>query len=183
MKNDPKELIQNDHRIVEKLFGQYETKGSDEDRRFILDELTRELSTHTEMEETIAYPAFREALGTAGNELLEEAYREHQEVKTILEELATRDPREPEFDAKMKLLMEQVRHHVKEEEDEMLLEVERAMSEEKRSELGDRMMEFKESNQPMSDDTIDMNEVDEQLDDERERSKMPPVEKEEGHMT
>lgn len=147
MKNDPVEIIKTDHTEVEGLFAEYEALGDGAvaTKQNTADQIIDALTIHAEMEETLCYPRFKDALTKEEDKLVAEAYVEHDGVKKLLTELKTLDPAVPEFDATMKVLMEQVRHHVKEEEGELLPVVEKEMKEEDLAAMGDEMLTFKES--------------------------------------
>ncbi len=146
MKNNPITIIKNDHKVVEGLFKEYEGLGNSAEvsKRKVADQIIEELSVHAEMEEAICYPRFQEAFTNEQDEMIEEAYVEHSGVKSILSDLTTLQPDQPEFDANVKVLMEQVRHHVKEEEGEMLPAVEKEIPQEILATMGDEMVTFKE---------------------------------------
>ncbi|MES2994647.1 MAG: hemerythrin domain-containing protein [Patescibacteria group bacterium] len=151
MTNNPIEIIKADHATVEELFQEYEGLGDGAvaTKRTLVDQIIEELTLHAEMEETLCYPAFQEAFNKEDDKMVEEAYVEHQGAKNILEELKTLDPEQPEFDANVKVLMEQIRHHVEEEESELLPKAEKELPEEELAAMGDAMMEFKESGSEM----------------------------------
>lgn len=77
--------------------------------------------------------------------LIEEAYVEHEGAKNLLTDLKGLDPEEAEFNARMKVLMEQVRHHVKEEEEEILPRARKEVPEVELEAMGDEMVVFKET--------------------------------------
>ncbi|MFC8720402.1 hemerythrin domain-containing protein [Kitasatospora sp. NPDC057198] len=139
-------LLKEDHRTVEKLFKEFEEAG---DRAFvtkrrIVDRVIEELTVHTVIEEEVFYPAAREAApGTADHVL--ESVEEHHVVVWMLSELAGLDPQDERFDAKMTVLMENVRHHVEEEERDWFPEVREAMGRNRLLELGERLEAAKET--------------------------------------
>lgn len=144
---DPIELIKEDHRRVEALFEEYETFGEDayEQRGALVNTIIEELDAHTEMEETIAYPAFRAALDEEGDKKVEEAYAEHDVAKNLIEELKGLDPQDPQFDAKVRVLKENVMHHVEEEEGDLLPAAEEAMSGDDMARIGEEMQAYKDA--------------------------------------
>ncbi len=147
MNNDPVQIIKDDHEVVESLFTEYEALDTEEreEKQRIVDELTQELTAHAEMEETVCYPRFMKAFANEDDKKIDEAYAEHDVVKTILGELESLTPEESQFDAKVTVLMEAVRHHVEEEEGEILPQVEKEMSEEELMAMGEEMVAFKEA--------------------------------------
>jgi hemerythrin superfamily protein len=117
-------LLRADHKKVKHLFSQYEKLGDDADRetkRELFEEMKKELTIHATVEEEIFYPAI-ESLNTEdekAGEIVSEANEEHKIVKTLLEELTQLDPDDDQYDAKIKVLTESVKHHADEEEAEM----------------------------------------------------------------
>ena len=110
-------LLKEDHERVKKLFGQFEkTKGKAAKKGIVREALT-ELKVHAAIEEEIFYPAVRKAVG---KEVMNEADEEHHVAKVLIAELDTMSGSESHFDAKFVVLAENVRHHIKEEENEML---------------------------------------------------------------
>jgi hemerythrin-like domain-containing protein len=144
--NDPFELLKKDHETVETLFKEYEELEEDgSEKRGLIEKITQELMLHAEMEETICYPQFKEVLGPEEQSFLEQAYLEHQETKNTLEHLKTLEDTEIEFDEGVRALIEQVRHHIGEEEQEILPLVQQTMQPEVQRAMGDDMMTFKEA--------------------------------------
>jgi hypothetical protein len=107
-------LLKADHRKVEDLFEKFE-KARDADRKKALaQEICTELSVHATIEEEIFYPACKE--NEVEEDLLNESYVEHDGAKVLISELANSTPDDEFFDAKMSVLTEEIKHHVKEEE-------------------------------------------------------------------
>ncbi|MGE5541155.1 MAG: hemerythrin domain-containing protein [Bacillota bacterium] len=144
---DPIELITEDHRRIQALLDEYEAYGEDAyiQKQELVDSIIDELEAHTEMEETIAYPAFREAFDTEGDKKIEEAYAEHDVAKNLIEELRGLDPQDPQFDAKLVVLRESVMHHMEEEESSLLPSAETSMSGEDMARIGEEMKAFKDA--------------------------------------
>ena len=115
------ELLWNDHRTVEALFEQYETQKEDEDdaREQTAERICGELTVHAQVEEELFYPWLRENLEEDDMELLEEAHVEHSTLKDLIAQIQSDDGTDAECDAKVKVLGEYVKHHVKEEEGEI----------------------------------------------------------------
>jgi hemerythrin superfamily protein len=112
-KLDAVALLKADHRKVEDLFAQFEkTKATDKKRR-LAQEICKELTVHTLIEEEIFYPACR---GEIKDETVSEAYVEHDGAKMLIAELEAGSPEDDFYDAKMKVLSEEIKHHVHEEE-------------------------------------------------------------------
>lgn len=144
---NPVAIIKQDHKTVEGLFKEYESLGDGAvaTKRKVVDQIIEELTNHAEMEETLCYPRFKEVFNKEDDKMVEEAYVEHTGAKKLLSDLATLEPDQPEFDASVKVLMEQIRHHVEEEETELLPTVEKEMPEEELEIMGNEMIAFKES--------------------------------------
>jgi hemerythrin superfamily protein len=133
-------MLKDDHKVVEKLFKEFEKAGDAAyaKKRKIVDQVIAELTTHAYIEESLFYPTARKAAPETGEHVLE-SVEEHHVVAWMLNELKNTDPRDERFDAKMTVLMENVRHHVKEEEQEWFPEVRKAMSRGDLKELGAKM--------------------------------------------
>lgn len=132
-------LTLQDHRHVESLFARYESLTGDGDRkRDIVREIIRELSIHAAIEEQFLYPVIRNNLPD-GKSLVEEAIQEHQEAKELLDELDGMLPDESGYDERVSSLLRDVRHHVQEEEDELLPKLRSAVSQERLEQVGEAM--------------------------------------------
>jgi hemerythrin superfamily protein len=106
-------LLKADHRKVEELFSKYEgAKGAGQKQKLAL-EICTELTVHTKIEEEIFYPACE---GKIEDDLLKEAYVEHDGAKVLIGEIEAGGPDDEYYDAKVKVLSEQIEHHVEEEE-------------------------------------------------------------------
>lgn len=116
---DAVSLLKADHRKVEGLFKEYEKSEDNDDKRAILQQIIKELTVHTTVEESKVYPILEHKDVEGSNE----AYEEHHLVKVILDELVNMDVASPLTDAKVKALSELVKHHVQEEELELLPEL------------------------------------------------------------
>ncbi len=147
MTNNPVAIIKKDHKTVEGLFKEYEGLGDGAvaTKRKVVDQIINELTIHAEMEELLCYPRFLEAFNKEDDKMVEEAYVEHAGAKKLLSDLKSLQPDQPEFDASVKVLMEQIRHHVEEEETELLPTVEKEIPEEELEAMGDEMIVFKEA--------------------------------------
>ena len=111
-------LLKEDHRTVEKLFKDFESAKGDGRKQKIAQEICLELTVHAQIEEEIFYPACE---GKVEEDDLKEAYVEHDGAKVLIAEIESGDGQSDEyFDAKVKVLQEQIEHHVKEEEQRLL---------------------------------------------------------------
>ena len=112
-KQDATHLLAEDHRTVEALFAKYEKASGTSAKERIARDICRELKIHTMLEEEIFYPALR---GKIKEDDLDEAYVEHDAAKLLVNDIEAAEPDEEYYDAKVKVLQEQIEHHVKEEE-------------------------------------------------------------------
>jgi len=117
----PMQLLKRDHQIVKELFSEYDKLGDDdlEEKDRIWSQINEELTIHAEIEERLFYPAVREVKTDEADDLVSEAIEEHRIVKTLLEEMSDAEVGDDVFDAKMKVLKENVLHHAEEEEKEI----------------------------------------------------------------
>ena len=113
-KMDAIALLKEDHRKVEDLFEQFEKAREADRKEKLAKQICTELSIHTMIEEEIFYPAC--AGQVKDEDLLEESYVEHDGAKVLVAELMQGDPDNEFYDAKVKVLSEDIKHHVKEEE-------------------------------------------------------------------
>lgn len=116
MKQDAIALLKADHRTVEALFEQFENASGDGRKRKIAEQICLELTVHAKIEEEIFYPACE---GKIEEDLLKEAYVEHDGAKVLIAEIEAGGPDDEYYDAKVKVLSEQIEHHVEEEEKRM----------------------------------------------------------------
>lgn len=112
-------LLKADHREVEKLFDQFEKAKASDRKRVIVGKICDALTVHAKIEEEIFYPQARNALSRKGDDLLDEAEVEHEGIKRLVAELNGADPSEDLYDARVTVLTEYVKHHVKEEEGDL----------------------------------------------------------------
>lgn len=113
-KQDAVALLKADHREVEGWFGQFEKSRSDEKKADLAQKICKALTVHMKIEEDLFYPAFLEA--TSDKELHHEAEVEHDGAKKLIAEIEASGPEDDYYDAKVKVLSEMIKHHVKEEE-------------------------------------------------------------------
>jgi hemerythrin superfamily protein len=139
------ELLKDDHEQVKALFAQYEAAGprAHQKKKGIAEEVFAELTVHTTLEEELFYPAMKRKTDQDGKDLVAEAVEEHHVVTTLMDELKGLDPADERYDAKFKVLMENVAHHIEEEEDEMFPEAEEVLGE-RLERLGQQMQERKQ---------------------------------------
>jgi len=146
MAQDAVALIKADHRKVEQLFREFEEAGERayKTRQQLVEQIIQELEVHALIEEDIYYPAVEAKAKKDGKELVAEAVEEHHVVKVLLGELAGMPAEDDAFDAKVTVLMENVRHHVEEEEEELLPQSEEVLGEDELTRLGEEMAARKE---------------------------------------
>jgi hemerythrin superfamily protein len=133
------ELLSNDHRMVEDLFEQYEQEkeGEEDTKRAVAEQICGELTVHAQVEEELFYPWLRDNLEDEDMEMVEEAAIEHATAKDLIAQIEAATEIDASYDARVKVLSEYIKHHVKEEEEEIFPEV-RDMKEEL-DELGEQM--------------------------------------------
>jgi hemerythrin superfamily protein len=133
-------LLRADHKHVDELFKQFEKAKEDSEKEQIVAEICTELSVHAEVEEELFYPTVKAALDD--HELVPEAIVEHQALKDLIAQVKDAEPDGEMYDAKVKVLGEYVKHHVKEEQDEMFPKAEK--SDVDMLDLGERIKARKE---------------------------------------
>jgi|SRR6185369_17350729 len=107
-------LLKEDHRKVEELFKEFESASGDGRKEKLAKQICLELSVHAQIEEEIFYPACE---GVVDEDLLKESYVEHDAAKVLIAEIEAAGGESDEFfDAKVKVLSEEIEHHVEEEE-------------------------------------------------------------------
>ncbi|MEC5161486.1 hemerythrin superfamily protein [Janthinobacterium sp. CG_23.3] len=120
-------VLTQDHEHVKALFEQYEALSdrSPAKKKKLAHEICLELTRHATAEEEIFYPAVREANGD-NEDLIDEATVEHASAKELIAQILAMEPADELYDAKVKVLSEQIEHHVKEEEGEMFPKAKKA---------------------------------------------------------
>lgn len=107
-------LLKEDHRTVERLFKEFESAKGDGRKEKLARQICLELSVHATIEEEIFYPACQ---GTVEEDLLKETYVEHDAAKLLIAEIEAGTEKSDEFfDSKVKVLQEEIEHHIEEEE-------------------------------------------------------------------
>ena len=130
------QLLKNDHKLVSELFDEIES-ASGGSKTQLFTRLKSELDVHAHVEEKIFYPALENK--QESREITLEAYEEHKVVKDLLAELATESSANEEWDAKLKVLRENVDHHVEEEEGELFDKAGDVLSDEDLERIGEEM--------------------------------------------
>ena len=134
---DALDLLKKDHRRVGDLFAQFKATQDEKKHKDLFEQIRVELETHTHIEETVLYPAF-EKYGEL-KALVLEAYEEHQQIKTLIGEVTALSEGSERFGAKLKVMGENVEHHVKEEEDEIFPKVRRLFDGQQLERLGQEL--------------------------------------------
>jgi hemerythrin superfamily protein len=139
-------LLKQDHGNVETLFKRFEELEPDahDEKRQVVDLIIEQLSRHAAAEEQLLYPRIREAIGGDAASLALEGLEEHHVAKMTLNELEKLPPSADRFDAKVSVLIESVRHHVEEEEQELFPLVRKHLKASELDELGEAMEKAKE---------------------------------------
>lgn len=145
-KIDAFKLLKQDHDRFKKMFKEYAALGDRalKSKQQLADEIFDILAVHETIEEEILYPAIRENAGKNGVEMVLEGYEEHHVADLLIEELKALTPEDEQYDAKMKVLRENVEHHVDEEEEELFPEARKALGD-MVDDIGEQMQARKEA--------------------------------------
>ena len=122
-------LLVADHREVSEMFKQFEdlSDRAKASKQKLVEKICNSLIAHTQIEEEIFYPAIREQKQIKdADDMVDEAIVEHQAAKDLISQLQEADPEDDLYDAKVKVLGEEIEHHVKEEEEEMFKEAKKS---------------------------------------------------------
>jgi hemerythrin superfamily protein len=142
------DLLEMQHKEVKALFKKIEN-ASGEEKRELFEKIADDLAVHATIEEKHFYPATKAA---RTEELLQEAVEEHLSVKRLIADLLEMNIDDPQFDAKIAVMKEQVEHHVEEEEGELFPKVKKLLSQDELEDLGvvmeDMAEELKEGGAP-----------------------------------
>jgi hemerythrin-like domain-containing protein len=137
-------MLKDDHKAVEQLFKRFEKAGdrAHVEKRDVIQRVIEALSVHAAIEEQLFYPVVRATVPGAEDITLE-SLEEHHIVKWVLSELESMSPEDERFDAKVTVLIENVRHHVKEEEQDLFPKVRSELGRNVLGKLGQSMAEAK----------------------------------------
>jgi len=137
------QLLKEDHQKVSGIFQQIEptTERAEKTRTELFAKLKEELDIHARIEEAIFYPAIKRAAET--REIVLEGFEEHHVIKMLLKELEAMPVDTEQWAAKVKVLKENVEHHVEEEEGEMFQKARQVLSEDEINKLGTQLEEMK----------------------------------------
>lgn len=155
-------VLTHDHREVEELFAQIEVITDAEQLRVLTDQVIAELIRHSDAEEQYLYPAVREHI-PGGDRLADKEIKDHNEVEHALKTLEKMDTNDPNFMHAFRQMSNEVRAHVKEEEDELFPQLREHATAEQLRELGDKVQTAKKMGptrpHPSTPDTPPMNKV------------------------
>jgi hemerythrin-like domain-containing protein len=140
MSTDALVVLKDDHAAVKRLFRAFEKTDDPKRRGELANEMIAALQLHTEVENTILYPEILKTLPDLKDEILE-SYEEHHAVDMIIAEIQKLEPTAENFEARVTVLIENVEHHIGEEEDEWFPKVRKALGrDELLQEWGERML-------------------------------------------
>ncbi|NMH96215.1 hemerythrin domain-containing protein [Pseudonocardia acidicola] len=144
MSTDAIVLLKQDHKEIRKLFRDFQAAGENATKRKakIVDKILEALTVHTYVENECMYPAVRKLLPEVTDDVLE-SYEEHHVADVLCMELAALKPDDERFDAKTTVLIENVTHHIEEEEQEWFPKVREALGRKKLQEIGAEMLEVR----------------------------------------
>ena len=134
-------LLKKDHREVDGWFDEYEQLEADAEKLALFNKIALALKVHTRIEEEIFYPEER---GQIEDDMLDEAYVEHDGAKKLIAEIEAMRPGDEYYDAKVKVLGEYIKHHVKEEEQPGGLFAQAKKGDEDLDAMGERLKARKE---------------------------------------
>jgi hemerythrin-like domain-containing protein len=145
MSNDAIVLLKEDHKQVRQLFRDFESAGDDATTRKgeLVDKMIELLTQHTYIENEVMYPRVRELLPDLEDDVLE-SYEEHHVADVLVMELAGMKPTDERFDAKTTVLIENVRHHMDEEEEDWFPKVRDGLGRKALQEIGEELLAAKE---------------------------------------
>ena len=144
MQNNLIDVIIADHREVEKVFAELESgQGDPQHRRDLADHVIAELVRHSVAEEQYMYPAARTVLPD-GDSIADHELEEHTQAERVMKALDGMDAEDPRFDELLSELIADIRHHVKDEETDLLPRLAESCSEEQLNELGEQVLKAKE---------------------------------------
>lgn len=145
MSTDAIVLLKADHKEVKKVFRDFERAGEDERAKGqLVKQMIELLTVHTYLENEVMYPEVRKLMPDLEDDVLE-SYEEHHVADVLCMELYSMKPSDERFDAKTTVLIENVRHHIEEEEQEWFPKVREGLGRKQLAELGERMAELRKT--------------------------------------
>lgn len=145
MSSDAIVILRDDHKEIRKLFRDFRSQGDNavKTKGKIVDKIIEALTVHTYIENEVMYPEIRKRVPDLEDDILE-SYEEHHVADVLVVELAALSPDNERFDAKTTVLIENVEHHIEEEEDEWFPKVREALSRKELREIGEEMLRRRE---------------------------------------
>ncbi|RKR86213.1 hemerythrin HHE cation binding domain-containing protein [Micromonospora pisi] len=145
MSTDALVLLKEDHKEIRALFNEFQQAGENATKKkgAIVERILEALTVHTYIENECMYPETRKLLPDLEDDVLE-SYEEHHVADVLCLELAAMKPEDERFDAKTMVLIENVTHHIEEEEEEWFPKVREGLGRKKLQEIGERMIELRE---------------------------------------
>ena len=146
MSNDAIVLLKDDHQQIRKVFKDFEAAGDNAEKRKgqLVDKMIELLTQHTYIENEVMYPRVRELLPELEDDVLE-SYEEHHVADVLVMELSSMKPSDERFDAKTTVLIENVTHHMDEEEQDWFPKVREGLGRKALQEIGEAMIEAKKT--------------------------------------
>jgi len=141
MSTDAIVMLKNDHREIRRAFRRFEDAGETETARRgeIADEIIALLTSHTYIENEVMYPRVRELVPELEQDILE-SYEEHHVADLLVAEVASMKPHAERFNAKMRVLIENVEHHMEEEESDWFPKVRKALGRKPLQQIGEDLL-------------------------------------------
>lgn len=140
MSTDALVVLKDDHAEIKRLFRAFEKADGPKRRGELADQIIAKLQLHTEAENKVLYPAILKELPDLEDDILE-SFEEHHAVDLIIAEIQKLEPSAENFEARVTVLIENVEHHIGEEEDEWFPKVRKALGrDELLQEWGERMI-------------------------------------------
>ena len=145
MSSDAIVILRDEHKEIRKLFRDFKSQGDNavKTKGKIVDKIIEALTVHTYIENEVMYPEIRKRVPDLEDDILE-SYEEHHVADVLVVELAALSPDAERFDAKTTVLIENVEHHIEEEEDEWFPKVRDALSRKELREIGEEMLSRRE---------------------------------------
>ena len=134
-------LLKQDHDEVAQMIKQCQQEGAKKGAMGTFKKIARSLAVHTKLEEVLFYPRFKDE--EEFKSLLSDAYKEHDKVDNILAEMASMEPGDEEWEAKLNELKQNIEHHVKDEEKEFFPKAQKVLGKDEAQELGEEMADEK----------------------------------------
>ncbi|QSE86875.1 hemerythrin domain-containing protein [Rhodococcus koreensis] len=143
MSSDAIVILKNDHKEIRKLFRAFRSAEDGAKKGEVVGKIIEVLTVHTYIENEGMYPKVRDLVPELEDDVLE-SYEEHHVADVLVSELAAMSPEDERFDAKTTVLIENVEHHIQEEEDEWFPRVREHLGRKKLQEIGAGLLELKE---------------------------------------